>query len=982
MFIEQDIERKFLDQLSTNLASQLKTADVTTDFVTDKNRRTIKSEAQQPYIIKQLEQILELQRQNKSFASNSIQLDKALNNFISVHQYRNYYVITPQNLILASSDSNLNSLEHLNTNHAYFLNLIWKSETVISFPIKNPDTNESKVYLGTAISDVDGQLIGALIVSTSIQEQFKTIFNSAKVGITGETYAISRNGLLLTASRYNPVLRERGLIGEHENAKLNLNVDISMLTVNGQLVDEENSIYVNLLGYPNYAQIDVVGAIIYNPSKPHFIITELKREDAFSPIINIRQVSIISFLFYCCFLLYMIYLFNQYKSNLDQQKNQLETSKLRLRLAFENIPSGNIISDWNGNIEEFSKSAESIFGYTSEEVIGKNISLLMPKPHQTKHDGYLKKYLHTGNEKIIGSGGQDTNGLHKDGHIFPIHICIGTMVTDNELHFIASITDQTIQSKIKKQLYNFQKMKAIGQLAGGIAHDFNNLLGIAMGNLQLLERTTKLEGKSKNKVDTALQALDRGATLTRQLLNFTRADDTTTSVIDIRDGILGVQNLIEQTVSKKVIIEYNLTSAPGYIDVNYGDFGDALINLTSNSNDSMPMGGSIKIETCFCYRKDNQLITGEADSLNNYIQLTVSDTGEGISLDKLDNIFEPFYTTKERDKGTGLGLAMVYNFIKHSQGEIEVSSELGSGTVFKLFFPIAEETECESTTIERMETKGGDETILLVDDEEDLLTIAKYNLEDVGYRVICATTGDEALKIIKQNQHIDLVLTDIIMPGQFNGFELAVEAMSLSNNLKIALTSGFTAKASEKLINANLLAQYMTHNILPKPYNQHELLTFVRDNLNQKIYIQWQDDYKSGIVPLDTDHLVQSMIINRFYTAIMDDSNNVDVKHYLSELIEYSNLHLKREELILLICDYPDREEHCKLHIKKKNELSQLLQGQYSTQESKVELLKTLKSWLLNHIAHEDKQIAVYAAQHADEIYEALKKDLETSLLS
>lgn len=691
---------------------------------------------------------------------------------------------------------------------------------------------------------------------------------------------------------------------------------------------------------------------------------------------EVKYILLAIYLFFCCSTFYLIYLFNNYKRRLDDNKTLLRKSELRLRLAFENTPNGNIVSDWDGTIEEFSKSAEAILGYSADEVIGKNVSLLMPEPNKSRHDKYLKNYLNTGVEKIIGTGGRATTARHKDGHKIPIHLCIGTMVIDHQLHFIASITDQTKQTLVEKQLFNFQKMKAIGHLAGGLAHDFNNLLGIAIGNLQLLQRKAELDDYSNKKINTSLQALTRGTKLTKQLLNYTKSQKHKSDSFNINEAIKSIRGLIEQAATKKVTINYSFQENLGSIKADYGDFGDVLLNLTANARDAMPEGGTLFFETTTKDADTLYLDSNNTQNRSEYIQLTVSDTGSGISESQLERIFEPFFTTKAKDKGTGLGLAMVYNFINQSNGLIKVYSEEGMGTSIKLFFPKTQSEQTNKKAPQKQINTKGNETILLVDDEPELLTIAEANLVDNGYRVITATSGEQALEVLNQHDSIDFLLSDIIMPGKYNGFELVIKAIHKYPELKCALTSGFTAKAGEKLIEENLLAKFLARTLLPKPYSSAELLAYIRTELDRQKVVVWDKKYSIGVPAIDNDHRVLVKIINRLYSKINNHEEDKYSKFDLNELVEYTMQHFHREEIVMKASEYPDFINHIKSHHKMEEKINSIMTASKEADEDEYrKLLDYLLDWLVAHIGRVDQDIAPYAKHHQEDIHEALKSD-------
>ncbi|PCJ47973.1 MAG: hypothetical protein COA74_09965 [Gammaproteobacteria bacterium] len=886
--VEQDIEKKFTSEISKSLISQARTTESAINLITTENKQTLLTVASMPTIIKTT---LKLIRETKKSLAlidsapdhpeSTSEFYRLINQIKTIHNYEDYFIITPDEKVLVSSLSKSINLEN-QYNTKLFFDAIWQGNTLLSSPLidqqkssaplrsikKYPSTS---ILVGSPILNTEHKIIAAIIFSMDITEHYSAIFNKTEIGAS----------------------------------------------------------------------------------------------EALRTLLDIRIITSISFLVFYLFILYLIFLFNKNEKTMINSKHKLESSKLRLRLAFENIPSGNIVSDWHGIIIEYSRSAEAIFGYTSKEMIGKNVNILMPESDHSHHDRYIKNFLSTGVHKVIGSGGRNTSGLHKNGNTVPIHICLGTMVIEYEMFFIASITDQTLQTKINKQLFDSQKMKSIGQLSSGLTHDFNNLLGIAIGNLQLLERKAALDDSSIKKVASALQALNRGASLTSQLLNFTRPDNETTGPISINDGILGIKDLIEQTATSKINIVYSLAEKLQPVHLKYGELGDVLINLTANARDAMPSGGTIFIET--------STYSDETRTNKEYIHLNVRDTGEGIEAKKLSHIFEPFYTTKERSKGTGLGLAMVSNFIKKAKGKINVYSDVGVGTSFNLYFPISTQAISNAEQLKPTASLEGDETILLVDDEIELLCIAKDNLIEAGYSVIICASAEEALEALKTNHQIDLLISDIIMPTELDGFELAVKATNIKPKLKIALMSGFSASVDEKQVDGNLLAKYFARNLLQKPYTRKDLLTFVRAQLDIKQLIPWNAKFLTGIEALDDDHRALNFIVNDIYTKLVTEENP-GIETLLIELDKLMHKHHQREELIFEICQTSDSKEHKDIHLQIEKRLGEYATGQLEviTSDDHEQLLTFLKTLISAHVERESIQLKYLTSEYSEAIRLAL----------
>jgi len=370
-----------------------------------------------------------------------------------------------------------------------------------------------------------------------------------------------------------------------------------------------------------------------------------------------------------------------------------------------------------------------------------------------------------------------------------------------------------------------QKMDAIGRLTGGIAHDFNNILAIILGNLELLKMHISDRDKSLERIDRISNAGQRAANLTKQLLSFSRNQTAPLTVTDINQMIGEMDNLVTRSLTPEIEVEYQFADNLWLAEIDPGDFKDALLNLSLNAYDAMAGNGHLTIETCNTILDDAYCLQNADARPGQYVQLSVTDNGEGISPELQDRIFEPFFTTKVPGKGTGLGLAMVYGFVKRSAGHIKVYSEPGIGTTFRLYLPRAqgEVLAVEQNSEHATALPCGQETILAVDDEIMLLELTKESLEALGYRVLTAVDGKQALQRLDEEPNIDLLFSDVVMPGGINGYELAEQATAGRKTLKVLLTSGYT----EKVMTRKGYARFNRH-LLSKPYNRADLAERVR----------------------------------------------------------------------------------------------------------------------------------------------------------
>ncbi|NOR52386.1 MAG: transporter substrate-binding domain-containing protein [Gammaproteobacteria bacterium] len=508
----------------------------------------------------------------------------------------------------------------------------------------------------------------------------------------------------------------------------------------------------------------------------------------------------------------------------NRAKGELRDSEAQLRTLFETLTTGLALCRIDGSLVKVNEAYASILGRTIEETINLTYWDITPKKYADNEKEQLELLNTTGQY-----GPYIKEYIHKDGHLVPVQL-MGSLIEQGDETYIWSVVeDITERRNSEEALRRSQKMEAIGQLTGGIAHDFNNILGVILGNLDLLERQLKPDEKSRKRVESMKKAGQRAVNLTKQLLNFSSRQAAQLAITDINRVIVGMDSLITRSITPEVEVEYLFDDNLWLSQIDPGDFEDALLNLVINARDAMAGQGHLRIETHnatldVAYCKQNPGV-----SPGEYVELVVSDIGEGISHEEQEQIFEPFYTTKEQGKGTGLGLAMVFGFVQRSGGSIKCYSEVGVGTTFHLFLPRAEGEELPDgqTSVQTETIPRGTETILVVDDEESLAELAKEFLEALGYQVHTAHDGRQALECLAKESEIDLLFSDVVMPGGISGYELAKEDNASHPKLKILLTSGFTGKA----VSPNGQLQF-SENLLSKPYSQIELATRVRAMLD------------------------------------------------------------------------------------------------------------------------------------------------------
>jgi hemerythrin-like metal-binding protein/PAS domain S-box-containing protein len=559
--------------------------------------------------------------------------------------------------------------------------------------------------------------------------------------------------------------------------------------------------------------------------------------------------------------------------------------------------------------------------------------------------------------------------------------------TTGARNLVGTIRDITEQKSAEQTLRRSQKMDAIGQLTGGIAHDFNNILGIILGNISLLTPLVNNDDNAQKRVEAIEKSAQRAADLTTQLLDFSRQESAQVVTIDINNLIEDMENLVTRSVTPEVTIEYHFTKDLWLTELDPGDFEDALMNLLINARDAMVGGGQVVIETnnitldkAYC-SQTTDLTPGD------YIQLVVSDTGEGISSENQDRIFEPFFSTKPRGKGTGLGLAMVFGFVKRAKGHINLYSELEVGTTFRLYLPRdggSEEFFQHKPEEQEMELPWGNETILVVDDELELLELAKELLTALGYTVLSARSGKEAMEYFAQRTDISLLFTDVVMPGGMSGYELAELATVSHAKLNVLLTSGY----SDKSIPHSGMEKFKGQ-LISKPYSQSELARRIRSVLGnstanddshdpeitketakETAFVEWSDDLSVGIKFIDDEHKGLLEQLNHC-RQVSNDSDGA-FGESLEKLSDYTINHFKREEKIMELCGYPGLANHRQVHRLLLKQFAEKRQHYQKGILNEGALLVFLNSWLVDHIKTMDRAYAPYC----DGAEDYIKKEL------
>jgi len=513
--------------------------------------------------------------------------------------------------------------------------------------------------------------------------------------------------------------------------------------------------------------------------------------------------------------------------DITERKQAEESLRLRDR-AIASFVQGVVITDptqTDNPIVFVNESFLRITGYEREEVIGKNCRFLQGPDTDQKAVEQVRSALKEERSCLL-----EMLNYRKDGTSFwnalsisPLHDPDGRVT-----HFVGVQTDISPFKLLQQKFQQSQKMEAMGQLAGGVAHDFNNLLTIIFGYSELLLGMLPSNDPKREAVKAISEAGERAAGLTRQLLFFSRQAVMEPKVLDLNDVVRETEKLLRRMIGEDVLFTAVLDPSISRVKVDASQMGQVLMNLAINARDAMPQGGKLTIQT-----SSVELDKAYADlrpdfKAGNYVKLTVSDNGCGMKPEVQAHIYEPFFTTKGPGKGTGLGLATVYGIVKQSGGSIDVYTEPGHGTTFKIYLPAVDEPHPFSARDQHsVKVIGGTETILLVEDEDAVRAIALLALQAQGYHVLHAESGRQALRIMEKHQgRIDLIATDVVMPGM-NGRELAEKICIQFPGLKVLFMSGYT---DDIVIRHGILQADVA--FLQKPYTPLALARKIREVLD------------------------------------------------------------------------------------------------------------------------------------------------------
>jgi PAS domain S-box-containing protein len=517
-------------------------------------------------------------------------------------------------------------------------------------------------------------------------------------------------------------------------------------------------------------------------------------------------------------------------------REQLWMSKERYRAVVETASDAILTIDHTSRIEFANPAVERIFGYTPQEMVGQDLTMLMPAQLQPLHKSALSRYLATG-QKHFSWHGVLLTGLHKSGREVPLEVSFGELARDGRHLFTGIVRDisekraaEQALGVLEAQYREAQKMDAIGQLAGGVAHDFNNLLTVIRGYCELLRHDLGPTNEHQSDLAEIDRAAERAASLTNQLLAFSRRQVLDPRVLDLSDSLKAMEQMLKRLIGEHIDVVMRTPAEIGRVKADPGQIEQVILNLAINARDAMPNGGTLLVELKDVVLDESYTRQHVDAAPGAHVMLAVSDTGVGMDAVTAARVFEPFFTTKPKGQGTGLGLSTVHGIVKQSGGNISVYSEPGRGTVFKVYLPRVDAPIDVILPPTKADGLRGSETILLLEDEDALRRLAERTLKRHGYRVLAAATPREALSIAAGHRgSLHMLLSDVVLP-EMSGTVLAEKLLADRPELLVLYMSGYTNTA---IVQNRVLGRDTP--FIQKPFTSEMLLRKVRSVLDSGV---------------------------------------------------------------------------------------------------------------------------------------------------
>ncbi len=526
---------------------------------------------------------------------------------------------------------------------------------------------------------------------------------------------------------------------------------------------------------------------------------------------------------------------NLMRQNIETSYSALRESEQYNRMLFEQSPIGLALTRQNGTFVDANPAFKRIVGYSSAELSSLSIWDITPKQWQAQEKKRLEEINNSTTPTLY-----EREIINQNGDVIPVQFAYHTLERAGQRFTGISMEDISARKaselalvKSEEQLRQSEKMRAVGELTGGVAHDFNNLLAIVLGNAELLEERIPADSPDQPFLKTLISAALRGAELTQQLLAFSRKQMLNPKVTDLSELVDKMAGMLTRVLGEDIKVKTVFDDKMWRCNVDQGQLENAILNLAINARDAINSAnageGKLTIEIVNATVESGMPGSQEEIVPGEYITLAISDNGTGIPAEILDRIFEPFFTTKQVGEGTGLGLSMIYGFVKQSGGHVIVYSEENIGTTVKLFLPRALD-DCSGKDDEMTDQtlQTGTETILVLEDDPDVRELTVLQLKSLGYNVLQAHDGNSALEVLDREPGIDLLLSDVVLPGGLRGPEVAVKARETKPTLNVLFMSGYTQNALESHTELGEAAL-----LLNKPFRKKDLAEKVREAIEE-----------------------------------------------------------------------------------------------------------------------------------------------------
>ncbi len=510
-------------------------------------------------------------------------------------------------------------------------------------------------------------------------------------------------------------------------------------------------------------------------------------------------------------------------TSLVQDITELKRAVDNLRLIIDSIPMLITSIDPDGRYQLVNETCVQWYDRPMEEIVGKTVEEI----HGSENEAF-KPYI----EKVLSNRKTETfevTNTYPDGVTRDVALTFVPNLDPSGriINFLSVGFDISDRKKVEETLRQSQKMEAVGQLTGGLAHDFNNLLGIMLGNAEMLQSKIELNDNTRANIEALIKTVEKGAALTQRLLVFSHQQPFSQKPLKVNELVLGLDDMLRRTLGETVELVTDLGTGIHDVLIDPHQFENALINLAINAKYAMPGGGELSIKTTNIINEQIDINKFEGPIHKNYVLVEVSDSGSGMLPEVLEKVFDPFFTTKDVGEGSGLGLSMVYAFVKQSNGQVIIQSEPDKGTTIQIYLPECDKNEAlETKIVETLDFAHGSGRILVVEDDKNLREIPSKILRNQGYEVVEAGNGIEAIKCLKESHPFNLLFTDVVLPGGMNGVEIANQAKLIQPDIKVLLTSGYLDNVvdQDSLLNLEL-------DLVRKPYKRSELLEKVQDAL-------------------------------------------------------------------------------------------------------------------------------------------------------